>query len=196
MAWPCNIIVIGASLGNLDAVCKLCGSLPADFPAAILIALDTAPRNPRLFAEIMRRCAPLKVSYAHAGEEILPGHIYVAPPNRQLIVNDDNCLDLEDESRVGHSFEAADRLFASAADVYGSRTIGIVLTGGNEGTEGLRAVKAVGGLTLVQRARAEAEPRAQLSARLRAMVDYCMPLGDIGSFLGTLVEEMPARMTH
>jgi len=71
-----------------------------------------------------------------------------------------------------------------------------VLTGGNEGTEGLRAVKAAGGLTLVQRARAEAEPRAQLSARLRAMVDYCMPLGDIGSFLGTLADEMPARMTH
>src|SRR5258706_5313299 len=151
MAPHRDMVVIGASRGGLHALSQLLGSLPRDFPAAILVVLHTGPASPRLLAEILGGRTALPVSYARDGDEIRPGHVYLAPPDRHLVVRSCGKLGLDAGPKVRHARPAADRLFQSAAEVYGPRVIGIVLTGGDhDGTDGLRAIKAAGGITMVQ----------------------------------------------
>jgi two-component system, chemotaxis family, protein-glutamate methylesterase/glutaminase len=183
-----DIIVIGASLGGLEALCKLAAYLPAPFPAAVLIVLHTAPQGPRMLAEIVGRFTPLPVSYGRQDEAVRPGHIYFASPDRHLIVTAQGQLVLDAGAKVRHARPAADPLFQSAAAVYGRRVIGVVLTGGDhDGTDGLRAIKAAGGLGIVQRpaeALAASMPR---SALLGADPDYCVSLDEMGALLVKLV---------
>jgi hypothetical protein len=130
---------IGASAGGLEALCKLAGSLPAWFPAAVIIVLHTSLQSPRLFAEIVGRCTSLPVSYGRRGDKVRPGHVYFAPPDYHLIVISPGLLGLDAGPKVWFLRPAADRLFQSAAEVYGPRVIGVILTGANQDrTDGLR----------------------------------------------------------
>lgn len=151
MSVPRDVIVIGASLGGFEALCRLTRDLPAEFPAAICVVLHTSPNSPRLLAEILGRCTPLAVSYARQGVRIRPGHIYIAPPDRHLVVTSIGLLGLDAGPKVHYSRLAADRLFESAAEAYGPRMIGVVLTGGGrDGTAGMRAITSAGGIAIVQ----------------------------------------------
>ena len=78
-----DIIVIGASLGGLEALCRVTSGLPADLSAALLVVLHTGPSSPRMLAEIVGRFSPLPVSYAGQGEAVVRGHVYFASPCRR-----------------------------------------------------------------------------------------------------------------
>ena len=86
MTDPRDIIVIGASLGGLEGLCRVTSGLPADLSAALLIVLHTGPSSPRMLAEIVGRFSPLPVSYARQGETVILGHVYFAPPDLHLTV--------------------------------------------------------------------------------------------------------------
>jgi two-component system, chemotaxis family, protein-glutamate methylesterase/glutaminase len=183
-----NVIVIGASAGGLEALCSLTGSLPAAFPAAVMIVLHTSPQSPRLLAEIIGSHASIAVSYGGDHEAILSGHIYVAPPDRHLIVSRLGWLSLDAGPKVRHSRPAADRLFQSAAEIYGSSVVGVVLTGGDgDGTDGLRVIKAAGGLAIVQDPADAVAPSMPRSALAGDHPDYCLTLKEIGPMLVKLV---------
>jgi two-component system chemotaxis response regulator CheB len=183
-----DIIVIGASAGGLEALCKLTGSLPARFEAALIIVLHTSVQSPRLFAEIVGRCTPLPVSYGRQGDKVRLGHVYFAPPDYHLIVISPGLLGLDAGPKVWFVRPAADRLFQSAAEVYGPRVIGVVLTGANQdGTDGLRTVKAAGGVTVVQQPAEAWNPSMPRSALVGADPDHCVSLDEMGSLLVTLV---------
>ena len=111
MTQPRDLIVIGASRGGLDALCRIGAGLPVDLPAAILIVLHTAPESPRLFARIMGQHTPLSAEYAEQGGNILPGHILFAPPNRHTVVIDEGFVGFRSGPKVHHSRPAADVLF-------------------------------------------------------------------------------------
>ena len=114
------------------------------------------------------------VSYGIQYEEALPGHVYVAPPDRHLIVTRSGWLGLDAGAKVRHSRPAADRLFQSAAEFYGSRVVGVVLTGGDgDGTDGLRAIKAAGGLAIVQDPADATAPDMPMNALKGDHPDYC-----------------------
>jgi two-component system chemotaxis response regulator CheB len=132
----------------------------------------------------------VQVKEAEEKETAVPGTVYVAPANYHLLLEDDRTFSLTLESRVRFARPSIDVLFESAADVYGSRLIGIILTGANDdGSRGLAAIKKRGGLAVVQDptgAEVDTMPRAALRA---AEVDFVLPLVAIGPFLANLYKE-------
>ena len=164
-----DIVVIGASLGGLEGLCRLTSGLPVDLSAVLLVVLHTGPSSPRMLAEIVGRFSPLPVSYARQGEAVAPGHVYFAPPDFHLTVVAPGVLVLGDGEKVHFCRPAADVLFRSAASVFGPRVIGVVMTGGNgDGAEGLRMIKAAGGLCVVQHPVTATNPEMPRKALIHA----------------------------
>ena len=111
---PKEIIVVGASAGGIEALKELVGALPADFSASIFIVLHTAPDAPGLLPEILDRAGKLTAKKAEDGERIYPGTIYVAPPDRHLLV-EPNRIRVTRGPKENRFRPAVDPLFRSAA---------------------------------------------------------------------------------
>ena len=196
MTQPRDIIVIGASLGGLDALCRIAGGLPPDLNAAVLIVLHTSTQSPMTFARVLGRHTSLSVEYAEQGGSILPGHILFARPDHHLVVIDEGFVGLRAGQKVHGARPAADVLFRSAAEVYGPRVIGVVLTGGDgDGTDGLRAIGRAGGIGIVQDPGEAVDPSMPLSALRADHPDYTVPLDAVAELLARLIKEaaVPTR---
>jgi two-component system, chemotaxis family, protein-glutamate methylesterase/glutaminase len=145
-----DVIVIGASLGGVDALRRLARELPGELPAAICVVQHTSPDSPALLGRILDRQGPLPAVTAEPGMELVRGRIHVAPPDRHLIVTTAG-IETTFGPRENRSRPAIDPLFRTAAVNLGSRVIGVVLTGLlGDGTAGLLAVSRCGGVPLVQ----------------------------------------------
>jgi len=145
-----HLVVVGASAGGIEALRSLLGALPADFPAAILVVVHLAPAGTSVLPEILTRAGELRATAAADGEPIEGGHIYVASPDSHLLVEDGKVRVTRGPTVNGHR-PAVDPLFRSAASTWGEAVAGVVLSGVlDDGTAGLAAVKAAGGMTLVQ----------------------------------------------
>lgn len=180
-------IVVGVSLGGVDALQRLLTQLPADFPAAIFVVQHTLAQGPGLLASILDRACAMTVITAQDGLPISNGHVYVAPPDRQLLV-DEQEVHLVRGPKENCSCPAIDPLFRSAAAYFGSRTVGVILTGRlGDGSSGLLAVRRCGGKTLVQEA-ADAFSAEMPTNALHAAepVDYQLPVADMGAVLQQL----------
>jgi two-component system, chemotaxis family, protein-glutamate methylesterase/glutaminase len=185
-----DVIVIGASLGGVEALCKLARGFPSDLPASVLIMLHTSPKSPRFLAEIVGRYTPLPVSYGQQGEAVERGHVYFAPPDVHLVVTAPGNLILRHGEKVHFARPAADVLFRSAAELYGRRVIGVVLTGGDsDGAAGLRAIRAAGGVAVVQDPDEAPAPGMPLNALINASPDFRVSLDGMASLLIRLVTE-------
>jgi two-component system chemotaxis response regulator CheB len=192
-----GIVVIGASRGGLEAISTIARSLAPDLPVGIVAVLHTAPDSPMILDEIIGARAAMPVAYATEGASILPGHIYLAPPDRHLVVVARGLLGLEAGPKVRHSRPAADRLFESAAEAYGDRVIGVVLTGADgDGTAGLRAIHAVGGIGVVQDPDDAYDPGMPRSALRADDPDYSVRLENMGVLLTTLSRRLATRALH
>jgi two-component system chemotaxis response regulator CheB len=182
-----GIVVIGASRGGLAALSLLARSLTPDLPLGVAVVLHTSPDSPMILDQIIGTRAAVPVSYATQGAQLRAGHIYLAPPNYHLIVSAPGMLGLESSPKIQHARPAADRLFESAAAVYAERVIGVVLTGGDgDGTAGLRAIHAAGGLAIVQDPRDADAPGMPESALNDDDPDFCLRIEEIGPLLTTL----------
>lgn len=178
-----DIIVIGASAGGVEALPKLIGSLPQVLPAAVFIVLHIAAQGPDLLPEIISREACLSVAHAIDGETIRRGRVYVAPPDHHLQV-DGKHVRLSRGSRENFHRPSIDALFRSAADSYGPRVVGVVLTGYlDDGTAGLHAVKSHGGIAIVQDPKEAVTPAMPKSALRNVKVDHCVPLAEMAAIL-------------
>lgn len=150
MPQPHDIVVVGASAGGVEALSELAGLLPAGLPAAVLVVLHVPAYGHSVLPDILSRRGPLPAKHAVDGEPLLTGRIYVAPPDHHLLVREGRIL-LTRGPAENHHRPAVDTLFRSAARDYGPRAVGIVLTGTlDDGTSGLQAIKARGGIALVQ----------------------------------------------
>lgn len=189
-----NIIVIGASAGGLAAFRKLIDQLPSDFPAAIFIVWHVPPDHPSLLPQILARVSALPVAHAIDREPIKPGHIYIAPPDHHLLVEPE-VVRLSRGPKENRFRPAVDVLFRSAARSYGTRVIGVVLTGSlDDGASGLYAVKERGGITVVQDPLDALHPSMPNAALKAVEVDYCLPINEMGALLVNLVkDEMPEQ---
>ncbi|MDB5826048.1 MAG: hypothetical protein JWQ73_268 [Variovorax sp.] len=146
-----DIVLIGASRGGLDALARITSALPTDFPAAVLVVLHTSPENPRALDSLVAKKSSLPVAYAQEDEPITQGRVYLAPPDFHLTVRSGARVGLEHSAKVRHSRPAVDVLFESAAEVFRERVVGIILTGGDhDGTDGMKAIGARGGIGIVQ----------------------------------------------
>jgi two-component system chemotaxis response regulator CheB len=184
-----DTVVIGASAGGVEALVKLVGQLPADLPAHLLVVLHVASDHTSLLPRILNNAGPLPAAHAKHGERPLPGHIYVAPPDRHLLVHGGTLRLSAGPSEGGHR-PAVDRLFRSAARACGRRVVGIVLSGAlDDGTAGLIAIKQHGGVCVVQdpiEALVGDMPRSALE---NVAVDHCLLLVQIASLIDRLARE-------
>ncbi|HYK20823.1 MAG TPA: chemotaxis protein CheB [Pyrinomonadaceae bacterium] len=188
-----DTIVIGASAGGVQALSTLVADLPADLPAAVFIVLHIPSNGPSLLPAILARQSQLSVAHAIDGEEIRRGRIYVAPPDRHLLIENDRVKLVHGPKENLHR-PSIDTLFRSAARWAGSRVIGVVLTGArDDGRTGMRAIKQRDGLAIVQDPKEAPFPSMPLSVLHSVTVDYSLPLSEIVPLLVRLSHETAAE---
>jgi two-component system, chemotaxis family, protein-glutamate methylesterase/glutaminase len=189
-----DIVAMVSSAGGLAAVRHVLEQLPADFPASIVIVQHLDPRHRSLMAGILSRHTQLTVKEAEEGDRLVPGQVWLAPPDRHLLVNPDRSLSLSQSELVHFLRPSGDLLFESVAASYKDRVIAVVLTGtGSDGSMGVRGIKKMGGTVIVQHpenAEFSGMPEAAIATQL---VDFILPLDDIAGALVTLVGN---RTTH
>ena len=186
---PKDIVVIGASAGGIEALRVLVAALPSDLSASIFIVLHTSPEAPGMLADILDRAGRLPAISAKDGERIRPGTIYVAPPDRHLLI-EPNLVRVTRGPKENRFRPAVDPLFRSAAQTYGPRAVGVILTGYlDDGTAGLWTVKQLGGTTIVQDPSDALVPFMPQNALAHVKVDYCLPVEEIAPLLVRLTSE-------
>lgn len=183
-ARPEYAIGLASSAGGLTALSHVLSSLSPDFPAPLLVVQHLDPNHRSWLAEILGRRAVLEVTQVRGGEQIAAGRVYVAPPDRHLVVRRNGALGLSDLARVQHVRPSADLLFTSLAKVWRGGAIAVVLSGtGRDGAAGVLDIKRFGG-TVIAQDEASAEffgmPEA---AQKTGMVDRVLSLDDIASAL-------------
>lgn len=129
MAQVRDIVVVGASLGGVSAIAKIAQGWPIELPTSVLIALATPEQPALVVLQIIASYAPVPVAYATHGETIKPRHIYLSPPGKHLLVGRDGILLLDSGNSFETSKPSVNRLFASAAAIFGPRIMGIILSG-------------------------------------------------------------------
>lgn len=183
--------MIGTSTGGLDALKRLLAPLPEDLPAAILVVMHTGPHEsvlPKLLQPVCR----MPVRHAPSRTPIKAGEILIAPSNHHLVVEQDS-VGLSSGAKENYARPAIDPLFRSAAIFQRERVIGIIMTGElDDGTVGLQAVKAYGGIAIVQDPTQAVAASMPASAIEHVDVDYCLPIDAIAARLTELVAQ-PVR---
>ena len=181
-----GIVVIGASVGGVEAIGFLAAALPPDFAAAVLVVLHVGAHR-SVLPRLLSQRGPLPACHPGDGDLIRPGRIYVAPPDQHLLV-EPGCVRLARGPRENWARPAVDPLFRSAARAYGPHVVGVILTGGlNDGTAGLFEVKRHGGVAVVQDPGDALSPGMPQSALRHVAVDHCLPLPAIPALLAALV---------
>jgi two-component system chemotaxis response regulator CheB len=169
-----KIVVIGGSAGSIDALKAILHGLPQDFPAPVLAVTHIGARS-SLLPSLLERCTTLPVRHPQQGDALVPGQVLVAPPDLHLTVarsGDRAYAQLTRGPKENHTRPAIDPLFRSAAAAYGAGTIGVLLSGFlDDGTVGLQAIKACGGVALVQDPSEAEAPEMPASALEHADVD-------------------------
>jgi len=146
----CDVVVVGASAGGVEALSALVRALPADFAAPVIVVLHVPASGPSVLPAILSRAGPLPAVHVADGVALEPGRIYVAPPNCHVLVSGGSLTLSRGPRENGHR-PAIDTLFRSAVASFAERTAGVVLSGTlDDGTAGLFAIKSEGGATLVQ----------------------------------------------
>lgn len=189
-----RVIVIGASLSGIDALTRLIGALPADFPAPIFITQHVAAHSPGLLPHILAEAGKLPAVHPKGREPIEVGRIYVAPPDRHMLLERGH-VRLSHGPHENFARPAIDPMFRSAALAYGPAVVGVVLTGQlDDGTAGLLAIKDAGGIAIVQEP-SEATARSMPTSALHHVnVDYCCKLAEMAKLLIALAEDPPAAL--
>jgi two-component system, chemotaxis family, protein-glutamate methylesterase/glutaminase len=189
-----DVVVLACSAGGLDALTRVLGALPADFPAAVLAVCHLDPNRPSLLAEILASRTGLAVRQAGHGERPRPGVVHVASPDRHLRLRPDGCLVLSGGPPVHYCRPAADPLLESVAAVCGSQAVAVVLTGGgSDGAAGALAVHNAGGVVWAQDRATAHNPGMPTAADATGAVDRVLPLDAIGPALAALVGGRVAR---
>ena len=181
-----DAVVIGTSAGGVEALGVLLPLLPAGLGAPVFIVLHLPRERPSLLAGIFApRCA-VAVVEAEDKQPVEPGTIYFAPPDYHMLIDAGPQIALSSDEPVHHSRPSIDVLFESAADAYGSRLAGIVLTGGSaDGSAGLAAIRRAGGITVVQQPAEAYAPFMVESALKGGPVDYVLSLQEIAALFTT-----------
>ena len=146
-----DLIVIGGSAGAIEVLSKVLAGLTRSFAPAVAIVIHLPPEGPNVLHEILASPGSPPMKLAEDKEPIVPGTIYFAPPDYHLLVETGRTCALSQDERVHFSRPAVDVLFESAAEAYGDRLMGIILSGANaDGAAGLAAVARAGGMAVVQ----------------------------------------------
>jgi two-component system chemotaxis response regulator CheB len=184
------VVVVGASSGGVEALCRLVEGLPGDLQAAVLVVLHHSPSSPSVLPRILSRCGPLPAGHAQDGEKLLAGRIYVAPPDQHLLVEAGHAR-LSRGPRENGVRPAVDPLFRSAAASYAEAAVGVVLSGMlDDGTAGLIELKRRGGLTMAQDPSDSIAPDMPMSAARFASPDHIAAAAVLAGLVAAAVRRL------
>ena len=188
-----DIIVIGASAGGVEALSLLVSQLPPDLEAAVFVVLHVPAHSVSVLPKILSRRGSLPALHPQNGEPIQAGQIYIAPPDFHLLMRDGQIRLARGARENGHR-PAIDPTFRSAALSYGSRVVGVVLSGAlSDGTAGLEAIKMRGGVAIAQDPDEALYSGMPRSAVEHVPVDYILPVTEIAAALTRLTREPAPR---
>ncbi len=180
---------MGSSAGGLHALLEIVPLLPKDLSASVLIVQHLDPCYQSQMSEIVSRRSQIKVVEARDGQTIEQSTAYFAPPNYHMLVEGE-CIRLTTTELVHFVRPSIDLMFESVAAAYDGRSIGVILTGsGTDGALGTQAIRASGGLTIVQDPKSAESTGMPNSAIATGAVDLILPLEEIGKKLVELVSE-------
>ncbi|SDK49870.1 two-component system, chemotaxis family, response regulator CheB [Nocardioides sp. YR527] len=188
-----DVIAIGSSAGGVTALGTLLAGLAADLPVPLLVVEHLDRRHKTVIADVLQRRSRLHVKLAEDGESAAPGIVYIAPPDRHLLVREGGVLTLTESELVHFVRPSADLLFESVAATYGDRAIACVLTGtGVDGSMGVTAVSDRGGTVIVEDPRTAEFNGMPEAAATTGAGDFVLPLDEIASVLDGLVRQRGA----
>lgn len=186
-----DIIVVGASAGGVEALSTLVSDFPEDIPAAVFIVLHMGAHAGSALPAILARRTKLPVDHPRDHEPIQPNRVYVAMPDRHLLLRPGTVRVANGPKENGHR-PAVDTLFRSAAAAYGPRVVGVVLSGSrDDGTAGLRVISDRGGTAIVQDPEEALFPGMPQSAVTGDHPDFILPVGQIAEVLSKLARNGP-----
>ncbi|MFL6733975.1 MAG: chemotaxis protein CheB [Sphingomicrobium sp.] len=184
-----DIIAVGGSTGSGSVLRQIVSELPETFQASLFVATHVPSQSTGYLADMLAGTTALPVSQAIDGQPIEPGHIYVASPDRHLLLIDGTTR-LGEGPRENMVRPAIDPLFRSAALSYGSRAVGVVLTGMlNDGASGLHAIKSVGGTAIVQHPLDAEADEMPLAALETTEVDHVASAAGLAAVLAAVAQE-------
>ena len=189
-----DILAIGTSAGGVDALLFLAARLQRNLPASIFVTIHLPRDSKSSLDEVLTRAGPLPAAFATDGDVLKKSHIYIAPPDRHLIIDGDR-ISLGEGPRENNARPAIDPMLRSAAVCCGFRTVGVVLTGTlGDGASGLWAIRQSGGITVVQDPNDAAFSEMPMTALNRANPDHVARLEEMPALLTSLAHE-PAGQT-
>jgi two-component system chemotaxis response regulator CheB len=183
-----DIIVIGASAGGVQALMRVVSALPVNLSASIFVVVHTSPDAPGVLDKVLNRLDGQRARYARNGMKIERDTIYIAPPDRHMMV-EESAIRITRGPKQNRNRPSIDALFQSAAAAFRERVIGVVLTGYlGDGSAGLATIKKAGGVTVVQDPEDAQVSEMPIQALQRTDPDYCAPLDHIPRILESLVQ--------
>jgi two-component system chemotaxis response regulator CheB len=186
-----DIVVVGASAGGIEALTELVRGIPPKYPGSLFVVVHFPSFATSTLPRILSRAGRLTAQHAADHQRIEPGRIYVAPPDCHLILRGGH-LHLTRGPKENGARPAIDPLFRSAASSFGSRVVGIVLSGNlNDGTAGLLAIKQAGGMAIAQSLETARYSGMPQSAMEHMAVDAVLPPDEIGALLDELARKTP-----
>jgi two-component system chemotaxis response regulator CheB len=184
---PNRIIAIGISTGGPNALQFALSQIPADFPASIVIVQHMPEGFTEMFAKRLDECCALDVQEAKSGDLLVAGRVLICPGNRHIMVRRmprGDIAVLSDGPPVNGHRPSADVLFHSVAQEFGLTAVGVLMTGmGEDGAEGLGAIKAAGGMTIAQSEETCVVSGMPRTAIVRGYAAKIVPLDTMGTFL-------------
>jgi two-component system, chemotaxis family, protein-glutamate methylesterase/glutaminase len=188
-----EVIVVGGSAGGLEALSAILGVLPEGYPIPVVVVLHIPPTKPSYLADVLEAKCRLDVREIEDKEPLVPGAVLVGPPNYHVLLERGGWCSLSIDEPVNFSRPSIDVLFESAAEAFGARLIGVLLSGANDdGASGIARIKAAGGTTVVQSPETAAVPTMPQAAMKRSTIDQVLPLAEIGNFLARLAIQQPS----
>jgi two-component system chemotaxis response regulator CheB len=185
-----DAIAIGASAGGVESLTLLLPALPASMRAAVFVVLHLPRDHKSRLSQIFGPTCAIPIKEAEDKEPVRPATVYFAPPDYHLLIDSGPRIALSVDEPLHFSRPSIDVLFESAADCYGSRLLGVILTGAScDGAAGLAAVKAAGGVTAVQTPGSK-HPSLMANAALSyGPADFVLPVSELAGLFGTLRSE-------
>src|SRR4051812_23767561 len=185
-----SLVVIAASAGALEPLCRVLASLPADFPAAIAIVQHRGEQNPEVPPRLLDARTALRVRHARTGDWLEAGTVYVCPPGMHMTA--EHAVRLVAGPRLNYVRPSADLMFRSVADAYGDRAIGVVLSGnGSDAALGSLSIVEAGGRVVAQDPASCERPEMPAAALLLGGAEQ-VPLHELGHVLLRLLDAKPA----
>ena len=185
----CKALVIGGSAGSLDVLLELFPSLSENMSFPIILVTHRKSGNDALLTDLLTSRTRLKVNEAEEKDRLLAGNVYIAPADYHLLIEENETISLDYSEKVNYSRPSIDVTFQSAAEVYKDGLVCILLSGSNaDGVEGLKTVKKLGGLVVVQNPKTAIIPYMPQQAVNEVRSAVVLDAGDMADFINKLVK--------